>query len=73
MKGHGNTKGMSLLKLAKLKGSETYHGKACKCGSTLRYTETRCCAVRNGNSPEARNKLSEKKDLFAMAMRAFRV
>ena len=73
MIGHGSRKGMSLIKLAKLKGDKTYHGKACPCGSTLRKTETRCCAVCNGNSREARSKSVEISDVFAMASRAFKI
>lgn len=73
MNGHGNKKGMTLRQLAISSGDKTYHGKACKCGSTLKFTETRCCASCNGNSPEARGKSAEVSDVFAMASRAFKV
>jgi len=73
MTGHGSKKGMSLIKLAKLKGNKTYHGKSCKCGSTIKFTETRCCALCNGNSVEARSKSEEVSDVFAMASRAFKI
>lgn len=74
MSGHGSQRGMSLIKMARLKGETTYHGKACGCGSTLRKVETRACALCNGKSKEARE---DGKfipvNLFAMASAAFKV
>jgi len=72
MIGHGRKEGMTLRKLASLRGESLYHGKSCECGSTKRLVDNGCCASCYVESEKAnRPVLNKNAGLFAMASSAF--
>ena len=74
MIGHGRKEGMTLRKLASLRGESIYHGKACECGSTARRVDNKCCASCYVESKEVNQRvISKSVGLFTMANSAFRI